>query len=140
MNTFNIKEKISNKGNRIVCIHQNACESNPKDFDFQWLKPNDLFKTIIKIKTIADQIKYEMYMEMTIEEVFNIAVKNQDWNIIPYTPVMIVIQPAIFVLNTFNEDIDSVQRFFEENPSGIFLTRDSLSKFTKNEFYTKLNN
>jgi len=82
---FVLKYGISKKGNKTVTVSQVKTEEYPfpKEQGFSCLQK---FKEVVKIKTMSDREYYSEYLEKTVEEVFEIAFKKQDWRLIPFAP------------------------------------------------------
>jgi hypothetical protein len=137
-NNFTVKYGISKKGNKIIAIIQIPSEKNPISHEFNAFNCNTKFKEIIKIRTMADQSFYNIYLDKTVEEVFNIAVEKQDWKLTPFRPLVERILPPCFVTENFEKDDELVFEFFNKNPNGTLYVRQTSMGYTKNEWENKL--
>ncbi len=83
---FELKYGISKKGNKTVTVVQIPNEKYPFKSEHGF-RCDEKFKNIIgKAKNIADYNFFKDYYDMTVESVFEIAFKQQNWKFIPVLP------------------------------------------------------
>lgn len=131
---FSTKYRVSKKGNKIVCIVQHYCNKDYNNQEFAPIKADIPFSDIVKIKTQYDAILLKPYINMTVEEVFEIAVKTQNWEILPYSPMKTIILPPVFAMDWFKGNEKDIEDFFNKNPNGKICERNSITEYTLQEW------
>lgn len=83
---FKLEYGVSKKGNKTVTVIQIPTEKYPHS-NKQGFSCLQKYNTIIKVKTVDDAEYFKEYLNKTVEEVFEIAFKAQNWRLIPFAPI-----------------------------------------------------
>ena len=92
---FILKYGVSKKGNKTITVAQIPDKNYPYAKE-QGFSCSQKYRDVVKIKTVADRDYFKNYLDKTVEEVFVIAFQEQNWRLIPFSPitVSVVLDPV----------------------------------------------